>query len=82
MIEVADTTLDRDRDVKIPLYGRSGIPEAWLFDLQSERVTVFRDCSPEGYRAESVANRDAILSPGFDSAVRIELAQIWRVKGR
>ena len=31
VIEVADTTLLKDRNVKIPLYARAGIPETWLF---------------------------------------------------
>jgi Uma2 family endonuclease len=33
VIEVADTSADFDRTVKIPLYGRMGIPEAWLVDI-------------------------------------------------
>jgi len=35
LIEVADTTLRLDRRVKIPLYGRAGVLEAWLLDLTS-----------------------------------------------
>ena len=30
VLEVADTTLAADRGVKMPLYARAGIPEAWL----------------------------------------------------
>ena len=40
VIEVADTSVDYDRDVKIPLYAASGIKEAWLVDLTSAQVLV------------------------------------------
>jgi Uma2 family endonuclease len=33
IVEVADSTLKYDRDIKIPLYARHGIPEVWLVDI-------------------------------------------------
>jgi Uma2 family endonuclease len=39
-VEVADTTVETDRKVKLPAYARAGIPEAWLVDLYSDRVEV------------------------------------------
>src|SRR5262249_19879065 len=50
LIEVADATLRLDRRVKIPLYARSGISEAWLLDLSAERVEVFRQPMGGHYR--------------------------------
>ena len=46
LIEVSDTTLSYDRNVKLPLYARSGIPEVWIFDLTSEIVE--RHTGPSG----------------------------------
>jgi Uma2 family endonuclease len=40
IIEVADTSLQYDRNVKLPLYARAGIPEAWLMVLQKEVIEV------------------------------------------
>ena len=40
IIEVADTTVEYDRRVKLPLYARAGIPEAWLMILPKEIVEV------------------------------------------
>jgi hypothetical protein len=48
--EVADTSADVDRDVKVPLYNRTGIPEVWVIDLESRVVDVYRQPSPQGYR--------------------------------
>ena len=39
-IEVADTSADYDREVKLPLYVQAGIPEVWLIDLQADRIKV------------------------------------------
>src|SRR5712691_7513791 len=50
LIEVADTTIRYDREIKIPLYARAGIPEVWLIDLQQERVEIYLQPSSDGYR--------------------------------
>ena len=41
LIEVAETSLDYDRDVKLPLYARAGIGEVWLIDLNARCVDVY-----------------------------------------
>jgi Uma2 family endonuclease len=43
VIEVADTTVRYDREVKIPLYAEHGIPEAWLLDLEQKRLEIYHD---------------------------------------
>ncbi|WP_462330665.1 Uma2 family endonuclease, partial [Thiohalocapsa halophila] len=42
IIEVADSSLAYDRDVKLPRYARAGIPEAWLVDLDGRRLVRHR----------------------------------------
>jgi Uma2 family endonuclease len=49
IIEVAETTLRYDREVKLPLYAQAGIPEVWLVDLDAQRLTVFRQPAPTGF---------------------------------
>ncbi len=39
-IEVSDTTLSYDRNVKLPLYAQTGIPEVWIVDLRNQAVEV------------------------------------------
>lgn len=63
VIEVADSTLRSDRDVKIPMYAAEGIPEAWLVDVRRKRVTVYRDPTPDGYQTVTVHTRGAVLTP-------------------
>lgn len=50
LIEVSDSTLRYDRDIKVPLYAKAGIPEVWLLDVTGQRLEIYRRPSPEGYR--------------------------------
>ena len=63
VIEVADSSLSYDRDEKMPLYGRAGIPEAWLVDVQSGTITVFTEPQASGYGQQRMMSRgDEIVS--------------------
>ena len=42
VIEVSDTTLRYDHDIKVPLYAAHGIPEVWIVDLEARCVRFFR----------------------------------------
>ncbi|MDB5319245.1 MAG: hypothetical protein JWN40_876 [Phycisphaerales bacterium] len=43
LIEVADSSLDRDRNEKAPLYARAGIALYWIVNLQESLVEVYSD---------------------------------------
>lgn len=53
VIEVAETSRQYDRKVKLPQYARAGIPEAWIFDLSGEVAE--RHSRHEGGRYRTVA---------------------------
>ena len=76
VIEVADTTLAYDRDVKIPLYARAGIPEAWLVDLGAEAITVYREPGPDGYTDVVAVTRSETLRPLLLPGVAIAATDI------
>jgi Uma2 family endonuclease len=62
VIEVSDTTLSYDRNVKLPLYARAGIREAWIVDLQGEAVERHNDPAEDGYRRMERAGRGRTLA--------------------
>ena len=62
-IEVAESSLEYDRDVKALLYAQNGIPEFWLEDLGGYRVIVHREPGPEGYADVRITSGDDVLSP-------------------
>jgi Uma2 family endonuclease len=63
VIEVADSSLEYDRQVKAPLYARHGIPELWIVDLINSVIEVYRDPAAEGYRSIQTVQRGDVLHP-------------------
>jgi Uma2 family endonuclease len=59
VVEVAETSADVDREVKLPLYARYGIAETWLVDLAGERVEVYRRPTPQGHEEMERIGRGA-----------------------
>lgn len=64
LVEVADTSLRYDRNVKLRLYAAAGIPEAWLAVLGSRRrLEVFREPQDGSYQYHQVLPRTATIAP-------------------
>jgi Uma2 family endonuclease len=62
-VEVADSSLRYDRDVKMSLYAESGIREAWVVDLADDAVDVYRTPASDGYRYAARVTRGQSVSP-------------------
>lgn len=73
IMEIADSSLLYDRNTKIPLYGRAGIPESWLFDVSNKRIMRYTEPSDDGYeRMEEAISGQTLAStvlPGLVIAV-------------
>ena len=63
VIEVGDSSVSFDRTTKIPAYAAALVPEAWLVDLPSDRVEVYRDPEGGSYQTVAIANRGATVTP-------------------
>ncbi len=50
VIEVADSSVDYDRTVKLPIYAQSGIPEYWLVNLEKDEIEAYWEPAGAGYR--------------------------------
>ena len=64
LIEVCDTTVHYDREVKLPLYARHGVVEVWLIDLEARTVEIC--CTPQtetGEYAERKAYSGGSVAP-------------------
>jgi Uma2 family endonuclease len=62
IVEVADTTVLSDRNVKVPLYARAGIPEVWLIDLPQEVVEIYARPAEGVYQVQRQARRGEQLT--------------------
>ena len=71
IIEVADSSLEFDQQIKAPLYAENGIAEYWIVNLNDDCVEVHRDPTPAGqYRdVQTVRAGQTIPVPGIPGAV-------------
>jgi Uma2 family endonuclease len=58
VIEIADTTVERDRTIKGRVYARARIPVYWLINLAERRVEVYGDPQGEGAMARYTSRVD------------------------
>ncbi len=63
LIEVADSSLDFDRNIKIPLYANAAIPEVWIANLTGKSLEVFRNPSKGQYNQTQTFKSPASVSP-------------------
>ena len=75
-IEVSETTLRYDRDIKVPLYARHGIPEVWIVDLVGEQIHFFRAPETGKYPDVSSTKEPGVVALGVLSDVTVDLTGI------
>ena len=63
LIEVADTSLEYDREVKLPRYAAAGIPEVWIVNVRARQVEAYSDPVDGEYRSRRVVAADGSISP-------------------
>jgi Uma2 family endonuclease len=73
LIEVSDTTLDRDRGEKRSAYARGGVSTYWIVNLVDRQLEIYTDPSATGYRQER------ILKPDEQVAVVLDGTEIGRI---
>lgn len=73
IVEVADSSLGHDRELKTGLYARNGIPEYWIVNLVDSCLEVYRD--PEGgrYSSHTILHGDDSVSllSGPDASIPV-----------
>src|SRR2546421_10943186 len=74
VIEVADTSAEFDRQIKMPRYARAGVAELWLIDLERDVVVVYQDPTDDSYKHVQVFHRSDSIAVGAleEPAVPVE----------
>ncbi|MBA3452282.1 MAG: Uma2 family endonuclease [Deltaproteobacteria bacterium] len=66
LIEVSNSSLRKDRKIKLPIYAEAGVPEYWIIDVSAAgevSVAVYTEPTKDGY-AKLVTLRDGdVLRP-------------------
>lgn len=63
LVEVSDSSLQFDREVKLPLYARHGVSEVWVVNVQNAVVEVHSTPEGGGYRDLAERRRGDSLAP-------------------
>jgi len=78
LIEIADSTLDYDRQIKLPLYAAAGISEVWLADLRAEKLERHTEPRDGIFTHIQIAGRGEALSSTILPAVILSIDVIPR----
>jgi Uma2 family endonuclease len=76
-VEVANTSLDYDRKVKLALYARGGIPEVWIVNLAAEEVEVYRSPVADSYASVARVGLSGILTIEAIPGVLIPVGEVF-----
>ena len=75
LIEVADTSASYDRETKLPLYARHGVPEVWIVDLEARLLRLFPEPAGEAYAHASTTASPDLTPIAALPGITIDLAR-------
>jgi Uma2 family endonuclease len=79
VIEISKTTLRYDREIKVPLYARHGIPEVWVVDLKGSQILFFRTPTAGAYADVSSTKTPGVVTLSALPDVTLDLSAVLRV---
>jgi Uma2 family endonuclease len=65
VVEVADSTLKQDCEIKDKLYAQAGITDYWVLDINSHQLHVFRNPTPTGYTNHLILTEPNEIAPSL-----------------
>jgi len=80
IIEVSDSTVAYDRNVKIPKYAQAGVPEVWQANLPYGFIDRFVDPDPAASRYRSIMrhSRGQRIVPTQLRDITVEVSDVLR----
>ena len=78
LVEVSDSSLAIDVEKKLPLYGREGVAEVWIVNLEEAVVEIHREPHFNGYASKTVLRAGDQARPlAFPDAV-VDVAELLK----
>jgi Uma2 family endonuclease len=77
LVEVADDSLHYDRGKKLPLYSRAGVAEAWLANVETQRLEIHRNPARLRYRSVRLPTADETFAPAAFPDVKLRLKDLF-----
>ena len=63
IVEIADSTLRQDCEIKANLYAQAGIADYWVVDVQNRQLHIFRTPTPRGYTSHLILTEPNEMAP-------------------
>jgi Uma2 family endonuclease len=76
LVEIADSSMERDREVKLALYAIAGIQEYWIENVAENLLLVYRDPAGDHYQSSFTLNRKETVTPLAFPDVHFSVEQI------
>ncbi len=76
LVEVSDSTLDYDRNRKIPLYAKHEIPEVWLINLTNETIEIHSQSRDYSFNIVKILRRGEILQSEILPELKLAVDEI------
>lgn len=76
LIEIADTSLESDQEQKLPAYGKAGVREGWIVNLNEPSVEVYGEPRFTGYGSKTVLKTGASATPLAFSDMAVSVAEL------
>ncbi|NES71769.1 MAG: Uma2 family endonuclease, partial [Okeania sp. SIO2D1] len=78
IMEIADTTLKSDLEVKGKEYAKSGIEDYWVLDVNHRQLYVYRQPSQLGYQQEMILGEEEEIAPLAFPFAKIVVGELLR----
>ena len=78
LVEISDTTLELDREEKLPAYGRAGVAEVWIVDLNHAAIEVSREPHFTGYANRTVLREGDQAKPAAFPDVVVDVSDLLK----
>ena len=72
VIEISDSSLDKDRSLKLPIYARENIPEVWILNVNTAQLEVYSEPLKGEYRSRRIYDSGQAVAPLAFAEVQIE----------
>jgi Uma2 family endonuclease len=76
VIEVADSTVRYDRNIKLPRYAEAGVPEVWIVDLQANEIEISWAARGRRYTSSRVYLPGQVVESPTVSELRLDVDAI------
>jgi len=78
LIEVSDSSLRKDRRIKLGIYAEAGVPEYWIVNVKEMTIEVYRDPSGDQYASKQILRDGDVARPRMVPGVEIAIADLPR----